>query len=120
MDIFVVHGGLIRDYRAFTSGAVNVRNQDIAAQVRRGLDEGEQWPDPWLSLNPSFAEGGSIAELVQAGLLHPECERIFRVGKPEDSLAGRPLVLHRHQRDAIEVARTGQTYALTTGTGSFR
>ena len=38
---------------------------------------GEQWPEPWLSLNPLFAGGGSISELVTEGLLHSECERIF-------------------------------------------
>jgi len=29
-----------------------------------------------------------------------------------------PITLHRHQRDAVEVARTGTSYVLTTGTGS--
>jgi superfamily II DNA/RNA helicase len=118
VDVFEVHGQLIQDYRAFTSGAINVLDERIAAEVQRGLDVGEQWPDPWLSLNPSFASGGSVSELVQAGLLHPECERIFRAGKAQDSLAGRSLVLYRHQREAIEAAQTGQSYALTTGTGS--
>lgn len=27
-------------------------------------------------------------------------------------------MLHRHQREAIEAARTGLSYVLTTGTGS--
>src|SRR5437879_5349227 len=118
MDVFEVHQQLIGDYREFTSGAVNVRDQRIADHVRAGLDEGDQWPNPWLSLNPSFASGGSIPDLVQAGLLHPECERIFRIGKLEDSLEGSPLTLHQHQREAVEAARTGDSYVLTTGTGS--
>lgn len=42
------------------------------------MERGYQWPDPWLSLNPTFAPGGTITELVAAGLLQPECERIFR------------------------------------------
>ena len=29
-------------------------------------------------VKPSFASGGSVPELVQQGLLVPECERIFR------------------------------------------
>ena len=32
--------------------------------------------------------------------------------------SGQDLVLHRHQEDAIEVARRGESYVLTTGTGS--
>ena len=40
---------------------------------------GYQWPDPWLSLNPSFASGGTISELVGQGLLQPEAKDIFRL-----------------------------------------
>src|SRR5437868_6835532 len=118
MDVFGVHDQLIREYREFTSGAVNVRDADIADHVRRGLDAGEQWPDPWLSLNPSFADGGPVPDLVRSGILHPETERIFRLHKPEDSLNGEPMMLRRHQAEAIEAARTGGSYVLITGTGS--
>ena len=40
----------------------------------------------------------------------PECARIFQAGKTEDATAcdGRPLTLHRHQREAIEVGRSRQ------------
>ena len=31
---------------------------------------------------------------------------------------GKPLRLHRHQADAVEAARSGDNYVLTTGTGS--
>ena len=118
LDVFGVHERVIADYRAFTSGFVDVRDPRVADFVRQQFADGVQWPDPWLSLNPSFASGGAVPDLVREGLLHPECERIFR---RKDSLldAGRdPIVLHQHQREAIEVARTGGSYVLTTGTGS--
>src|SRR5262249_58082550 len=38
--------------------------------------------------------------------------------KPRPDSPGDPLRLHRHQSDAIRVARTGLPYVLTTGTGS--
>jgi ATP-dependent helicase YprA (DUF1998 family) len=118
MDVFKVHEQVIADYRAFTSGFVSVRDKRIADFVEEQFAEGVQWPDPWLSLNPSFASGGAIPDLVNQGLLHPECERIFR-RKSGPADAGRyPIVLHQHQREAIEVARTGKSYVLTTGTGS--
>ena len=66
-----------------------------------------QWPDPWLSLNPSFESGGHVAELVAEGLLHPECERIFRVKQGADDPGNHGLTLHRHQRDAVEAAPHG-------------
>jgi hypothetical protein len=45
-------------------------------------------------------------------LIEPGAENIFRLEN------GQELRLHRHQRQAIEAARTGKSYVLTTGTGS--
>lgn len=118
MDVFRVHEQVINDYRAFTSGFVEVRDERIRTFVDQQFAEGVQWPDPWLSLNPSFASGGSVDELVAAGLLHPECKRIFRRKRAIDDDGRDPIRLHQHQREAVEVARTGQSYVLTTGTGS--
>ncbi|MGH3620724.1 MAG: DEAD/DEAH box helicase, partial [Sciscionella sp.] len=118
LDIFAVHDHLIADYEAFTSGFTEIHDSRIRQHVDERLRVGEQWPAPYLSLNPNFASGGSIPELVAQELLHPECERIFRVGKDEPGAQGYPLDLHRHQREAIEIARGGASYVLTTGTGS--
>ncbi|WP_396905733.1 DEAD/DEAH box helicase [Mycolicibacterium phlei] len=118
MDIFRVHQDLINDYKSFTTSAVVPRDPRIKQYVNDELAEGKQWPEPWLSLNPTFASGGSIDDLVAEGLLHPECASIFR---PKADLADpgdRPITLHRHQREAIEVAHSGKSYVLTTGTGS--
>src|SRR5690606_22475143 len=117
MDVFKVHEHLIADYAAFTSGFTEIQNRRIKEHVEHRQTAGEQWPDPYLSLNPNFAPGGSIGDLVRDNLLMPECERIFRVGKEEGD-DGHPLNLHRHQREAVEIARSGASYVLTTGTGS--
>ncbi|MHB1430534.1 MAG: DEAD/DEAH box helicase [Streptosporangiaceae bacterium] len=116
MDVFGVRDRLIEDYREFTGSFVDIHDPRIRDHVAERMDRGYQWPDPWLSLNPTFASGGTITELVTAGLLQPECERIFRLkeGGPD----GPVLRLHQHQREAIEAARTGGSYVLTTGTGS--
>ncbi|PXY27885.1 protein kinase domain-containing protein [Prauserella muralis] len=120
MDVFGIHRQLIKDYRAFTEGGTVIRDQRIAAFVEEDLNAKSQWPDPWLSLNPFFASGGTVLELVQAGVLHPECQHIFQTGKTDGGTVcdGRPVTLHRHQREAIDVARSGESYVLTTGTGS--
>ena len=78
MDVFGVHQQLIDDHRSFTTGVVDVRDPRIKQHVAEELARGEQWPEPWLSLKPMFASGGSIDELVGAGVLHEECARIFR------------------------------------------
>src|SRR5437899_5291929 len=104
------------DYEAFTSGFTEIHDPKIREHVEQRLRAGDQWPDPYLSLNPNFSSGGSISTLVQAGVLHPECEQIFRIGKDEPGQQGYPLDLHQHQREAIEIARGGASYVLTTGT----
>ncbi|MEV4896968.1 protein kinase, partial [Nonomuraea sp. NPDC055795] len=120
MDVFGVHQRLIKDYRSFTEGGTIIRDDRIAAFVEEDLDAKSQWPDPWLSLNPFFASGGTVLELANQKVLHDECARIFQTGKTKDGTIcdGRPLTLHRHQREAIDAAQSGESYVLTTGTGS--
>jgi ATP-dependent helicase YprA (DUF1998 family) len=119
MDVFQVHQQLLTDYEAFTAGFTKIHDPRIREHVDRRMANGDQWPDAYLSLNPNFASGGSISELVKQGLLHPECERIFRVGKEEPPAAlGQVIDLHHHQREAVEIARGGASYVLTTGTES--
>ena len=118
MDAFEVHRRLIGDYRDFTEGFVQVRDPRVAGVVGRESERGAQWPDPWLSLNPSFASGGRVDQLVAEGLLDPECSRIFRPKSGPDDAGTTTLTLHQHQREAIEVASGRESYVLTTGTGS--
>ena len=68
-------------------------------------------------MNPSFQPGKWIDELVDEGVLHEECRRVFRI-KKEPAGEGAPLRLHTHQEEAVRIARTGNNYVLTTGTGS--
>ena len=76
------------------------------------------WPEPLLQLNPTFSPGGTIDDLVAEGVLHEECSRIFRIGKSDADHRGKPLHLHRHQREAILMVAEGRSCVLTTGTGS--
>ncbi len=118
MDVFDVRDRLIDDYRNFTTSFVDIHDARIKEHVVDQLERGDQWPEPWLSLNPTFETGGTVSELVKAGMLSPECERIFRVKGHISDVGARPITFHRHQRDAIEVSATGKSYVLTTGTGS--
>ncbi|MEV4003150.1 protein kinase, partial [Actinomadura sp. NPDC049753] len=121
MDVFGLHRQLIENYREFTEGGTVIRDGRIAAYVESTLDEKSQWPDPWVSLNPFFASGGTVSELSGAGkLLHEECARIFQAGKTRGGTKcdGRPLTLHQHQLEAIKAANRRRSYVLTTGTGS--
>jgi ATP-dependent helicase YprA (DUF1998 family) len=117
MNIFDFRRHLVDDYAAYTRGFIHVREPHLEEFINRQLDEGVLWPEPLIQLNPAFEPGASIDELVARGELHQECSRVFR-RKPRPDSAGEPLRLHRHQSEAIRVARTALPYVLTTGTGS--
>jgi ATP-dependent helicase YprA (DUF1998 family) len=117
MDVFALRDSLIHDYSAYISGFINIRDDRIRSHVEKELSEGLLWPQPLIQLNPAFEAGASIDELVDEGVLHDECRRIFRI-KADAHDAGRLLRLHKHQDEAIRIARGGHNYVLTTGTGS--
>ena len=117
MNVFDLHGRLIEDYRLYVESFIQIKDEHILEKVDQEIDDGLLWPPPLVQLNPSFESGGLIADLVAEGILHPECERVFRVDKAKGG-AGRPIALHRHQAEAIRAAAGGDDYVLTTGTGS--
>ncbi len=123
MDVFNLRAGLIEDYQNYVESFIHVADERIRGKVEGELDGGLLWPEPLVQLNASFESGGFVDDLVAEGLLHPECPKIFRVGKDSAAAnaaasAGKPLRLHRHQTEAIQAATTGANYVLTTGTGS--
>ena len=118
MDVFDLRGNLVSDYRDYTRSFIKIRDPWIKGFVDDFLGAEGFWPEPLLQLNPTFRSGGTIDDLVDEGILHPECSRLFRIDKSETDHRSRQLLLHRHQRDAILKAKEGRSYLLTTGTGS--
>ncbi len=117
MDVFKLRQKVIGDYAAYTKSFIRISDERIGKEVQREISEGLLWPEPLLQLNPSFAPGEKIDDLVSEGVLHEDCRRIFRL-KKNDNDFGRALRLHRHQEQAIRLANANQSYVLTTGTGS--
>ena len=116
MNIFQIRKQLIQDYQEYVQSFLLIKDKRIKEHVEDYLKKGELWPEPFLQMNPSFEHGKTIDELVDEGLLHPDCRKIFRIGK--ESQEGRTLRLHKHQEEAIRVSKNGKGYVLTTGTGS--
>jgi hypothetical protein len=118
MDVFNLRHRIIDDYSTYIRSFIEIRDQRIHDKVTAELGSGLLWPDPLIQLNPAFAWGGSVDDLVGEDLLHEECSKIFRAGKTEKNPVGSPMRLYKHQTDAIRAAKSGDNYVLTTGTGS--
>lgn len=119
MNIFELRQRLIGDYSSYIKSFIQIRDSRIQRYVEQELfHKGILWPEPLIQLNPMFEPGHTVDALVADGVLHPACAQIFRRGKDETQPEGELLHLHRHQEEAIRVAREGQSYVLTTGTGS--
>jgi hypothetical protein len=118
MDVFDLRDRLVSDYQAYTRSFIKIRDARINGFVSKVLDGEGFWPEPLLQLNPTFRPGGTIDDLVSEGVLHPECSRIFRIAKSDTDHTGKQLMLHQHQREAIEKAKEEKSFVLTSGTGS--
>jgi ATP-dependent helicase YprA (DUF1998 family) len=117
MNVFELRQDLLSSYAAYIRSFINIRDPQINAKVEAELDSGLLWPETLIQLNPSFEPGHTIDELADEGVLRTGCCKAFRI-KPDLQSEGRPLRLHRHQEEAVRIARGGDNYVLTTGTGS--
>ncbi|MFP4172434.1 MAG: DEAD/DEAH box helicase, partial [Candidatus Hydrogenedentota bacterium] len=117
MDVFRLRERLISSYANYVKSFVKIWDSRISETARNALERGLLWPDPLIQLNPSFARGETVEELVERGILHETCNEVFRLDKADND-AGRTLHLHQHQAEAIKCAQTNQSYVLCTGTGS--
>jgi len=111
MKAFEFDHNLIDSYARFSRSFSSVRAEDIAGEINRQYDAGRFWPDALLSLNPRFLSGPTVDDLVASGDLDEATGRIFRIGAT-------PIKFHRHQAQSIAKARAGQSFVVTTGTGS--
>lgn len=117
MDVFTFRNELVTEYERFSRSFTKIRADDIRSAVDGAYVAGRFWPAPLIQLNPNFVAGGYIDDLVSDGMLDDECAKIFRIKNADDTF-GKRLCLHKHQADAIKIARHRQSYVLTTGTGS--
>jgi ATP-dependent helicase YprA (DUF1998 family)/RNA polymerase subunit RPABC4/transcription elongation factor Spt4 len=113
MNIFDLHNAVISDYSDFVRSFFIIADERIRESVDRSLvEETRLWPDFLLQVSPSYVRSDTVDDLTDRGVLHEETARIFRTAE------GNPFRLYQHQVEAIELARNGQSYVVTSGTGS--
>ena len=111
VDVFELDRSLIGDYERFARSFTRIRASDLRQQIDEIYATRRFWPEPLITVNPDFERGASIDDLVADGSLLPETARVFRIDD-------KSIELYRHQSQAIAKAVAGQSFVVTTGTGS--
>jgi hypothetical protein len=81
MDVFDLRRKLVNSYANYIRSFIQVRDARIDARVKEELDSGLLWPEPFIQLNPSFEPGQTVDQLVDEGILHQTCRKVFRIKK---------------------------------------
>ena len=111
LDVFALRDSVVEEYRRFATSFTTIHAADIREQVAAIYAENRYWPEPLIQINPSYKRSTDVGTLVANGVVHPGCADIFRTD-------GRPLVLYKHQEQAIALAAEDESFVVTTGTGS--
>ena len=108
LDVFQLRDRVVQEYRDYVQSFIQVLDDRIEEFIARRLEEGELWPDAELQLNPAFEMDLTLGQLSKREVIASDTARFF----------GRDLRLFQHQREAIDIALRGESYVVTTGTGS--
>jgi Lhr-like helicase len=134
VSIFNLHSSVLADYRDFVRSFFSVADDRAREFIDRELvEQARLWPEALLQVSPSYARVASVDELADRGVILRETAQIFRSerGLQRDILElnerasgqgavsrSEPFVLYQHQVAAMELARRGESYVVTSGTGS--
>ncbi|HEV7570242.1 MAG TPA: DEAD/DEAH box helicase [Thermoanaerobaculia bacterium] len=111
LDVFALRDAVVDDYRQFATSFTTIHAHDIREQVDAIYAKGTYWPQPLIQINPSYRRTATVRGLAESGQLDPATASIFQAD-------GAPLSLYKHQEQAIALASQGESYVVTTGTGS--
>lgn len=115
-NVFSFRDQLVEEYSVFSRSFTRIAAPDIRKEVERQYDLGRYWPEPLIQINPNYQRKGTVQQLVDEGVLSKACAEIFQTGKSEAN--PQPLHLYAHQMEALAKGQAGQSYVVTTGTGS--
>ena len=118
LDVFSLRDAVVGDYKRFATSFTTIHADDIRQQVEAIYARERDWAEPLIQINPSYRRSTTIDRLAASGTLNPRCAEIFRTPPTTDVPNGEPLWLYKHQEQAIALASHGESYVITTGTGS--
>ena len=111
LDVFALRDSVVGEYERFATSFTTIHAPDIREQVEGIYAGNRYWPEPLIQINPGYKRSTDVGALVANEVLDPGCTDIFRVN-------GEALSLYKHQEQAIALATAGESFVVTTGTGS--
>ena len=111
LDVFALRDSVVDEYRRFATSFTAIHAPDVREQVDAIYAGNRYWPEPLIQINPSYKRSTDVGALVANGVLDPGCADVFRAN-------GKPLSLYKHQEQAVALAAEGESFVVTTGTGS--
>ena len=111
LDVFALRDSVVDEYKRFATSFTAIHAPDVREQVDAIYAGNRYWPEPLIQINPSYKRSTDLGALVADGVLDPGCAGVFRAN-------GRPLSLYEHQKQAVALAVAGESFMVTTGTGS--
>jgi Lhr-like helicase len=118
MDVFSLRDAVVSEYRQFATSFTTIFADDIHEQIEAIYAQNRYWPEPLIQINPNYKRVTTVDTLVADGTLEPVCADIFRGNQTDQNPRGEALALYKHQEQAIGIAAAGESYVVTTGTGS--
>lgn len=107
MKAFQIHNSIIQDYKDYLNSFIQIKDERIKKKVEDAFQEGIFLPEPLIQFNPSFQISQSLKDLQKEGLVDSNLERIFG-----------SYNLYHHQTEAIRKGAKGNSFVVTSGTGS--
>jgi hypothetical protein len=107
MNAHHAHEQITGFYKAYLRSFLNIRDERLREEVEKAFERNELIPEPLIQFNPSYARSESLADLVREGAVHPELQNIFG-----------SFQLYRHQVEALKKGCRGESFVVTSGTGS--
>ena len=111
LNVFALRDSVVEEYKRFATSFTTIHAPDIREQVEKIYAGNRYWPEPLIQINPSYKSSTDVGTLVADGVLNAGCGDIFRADEE-------PLSLYEHQKQAIALAADGESFVVTTGTGS--
>src|SRR4030067_1325760 len=107
MQAFKIHKSIVDDYKNYLNSFMLIKDKRIRDKVEEAFSKGIFLPEALIQFNPSFKLGKSLDDLEKEKVIHGELKLIFGNYK-----------LYHHQVEAIRKGVNGESFIVTSGTGS--